>query len=188
LAKKKKVKQGLKTESKSKKPLNTVYRAAVVIVLLGLFAFLVFPDLFRKEKEEFYVFKKEGELTFYSENNKPIITIDIEIADSEYERQLGLMKRNEMGEKEGMLFIFPFESMQSFWMRNTLIPLDMIFVNSEKSIVTIHKNTTPLSDSSYRSTEPAIYVVEVNAGFTDKYNIKAGDSISWTDTKLKITF
>ena len=55
--------------------------------------------------------------------------IDLEIADSEYERQLGLMNRKEMKENEGMLFIFPQQEYQSFWMRNTLISLDIMFVN-----------------------------------------------------------
>lgn len=173
MAKKIKVKR---KESKSIKP---IYKIAVVIVLIGIFVLLVFPDLFKKQKEEYYVFKKDGELTFYTESNEPIVTIDIEIADTEYKRQLGLMKRKELGESEGMLFIFPIETRQSFWMRNTLLSLDMIFVNSERKIVTIHKNTTPLSDQSYPSTAPALYVVEVNAGFTSRYNINEGDLINW---------
>ena len=69
-------------------------------------------------------------------------------------------------------------------MRNTLISLDMIFVNAQKEIVTIHKNTKILSDQSYPSTKPAMYVIEVVAGFTDKYNIKEGDKISWMETNL----
>jgi len=80
---------------------------------------------------------------------------------------------------QGMLFIFPEEEIRSFWMRNTYISLDMIFVNADKKIVTIHKNTKTLSDQSYASTEPAQYVVEVCAGFSDKYSIKTGDKINW---------
>ncbi|RPI68080.1 MAG: DUF192 domain-containing protein, partial [Ignavibacteriales bacterium] len=131
-----------------------------------------------------YAFKKEGELTFYTQDNKPIVKIDIELADTEYDRQLGLMKRKSMKENQGMLFIFPNEEQRSFWMRNTFISLDMIFVNSSKEIVTIHKNTRTLSEQSYPSTAPAIYVVEVIAGFTDKHNIKEGDKIGWMDIRL----
>ena len=68
-------------------------------------------------------------------------------------------------------------------MLNTLFSLDMIFINSKKEIVTIHKNTKPLSEQSYPSSEPAQYVLEVNAGFCDRYNIKQGDKVFWIETK-----
>jgi uncharacterized membrane protein (UPF0127 family) len=95
------------------------------------------------------------------------------------------MNRESMEEKQGMLFIFPQERFQSFWMLNTLFSLDMLFINKEKEIVTIHKNTTPLSQQSYPSSKPALYVLEVNAGFTDKYNIKEGDKVFWMGTVLR---
>ena len=91
------------------------------------------------------------------------------------------MKRKSMEENQGMLFIFPEEKMQAFWMRNTLISLDMIFVSAQKEIVTIHKNTKVLSDQSYPSTKPAMYVIEVDAGFSDRHNLKEGDKISWRE-------
>ena len=184
MAKKKPVKQVVKSQQ-SKKGIKHLYQVIAVIALLALIFFLVFPDIFKKDKPlDEYTFKKEGELTFYSENNEQLVRIDIEIADNEYERQLGLMKRKSMEDKQGMLFIFPDESMRSFWMLNTFISLDMIFVNANKEIVTIHKNTRTVSDQSYPSSAPAVYVVEVIAGFTDKYSISEGDKISWMDTKL----
>jgi len=134
----------------------------------------------------YYKFKKEGELTFVDSVENPIIKIDIEIADNDYERQLGLMNRQSMEEMQGMLFIFPQQQYQSFWMRNTLFSLDMLFINSNKEIVTIHKNTTPLSEQSYPSSAPAIYVLEVNAGFCDRHNIKLGDKIFWIGSKMSI--
>lgn len=124
-------------------------------------------------------FKKEGELTFFKKDGKPIITIDIEIADNDEERAAGLMWRNQLQERQGMLFIFEVEHIASFWMKNTILPLDMIFVNNMNQIVTIHEYTTPFSEQTYQSTEPALIVIEVNAGFTDKYGIKQGDRISW---------
>ncbi len=89
------------------------------------------------------------------------------------------MYRTKMLEMRGMLFIFEYEKKQSFWMRNTFIPLDIIFVNKNYEIVKIHKNTQPFADTSYPSEAPAIYVVEVNGGFTDKYSVKEGDKIVW---------
>ncbi len=126
-----------------------------------------------------YKFEKDGELTFLTKSGNFITSIDIEIADTEQKRMQGLMFREHMDENRGMLFIFPREDYQAFWMKNTVIPLDMIFVNSKKEIINIHKNTTPFSEQTYPSTAPAIYVIEVNAGFTDKYNIQPGDKIVW---------
>lgn len=135
----------------------------------------------------YYKFKKEGELTFTDSVGNQIIKIDVEIADNDYERQLGLMNRQSMEEMQGMLFIFPEERFQSFWMLNTLFSLDILFINSNKEIVTIHKNTTPLSEQSYPSSKPAIYVLEVNAGFCERHNIKLGDKIYWIGGRLSIS-
>ncbi len=125
-------------------------------------------------------FKKEGELIFLSKDKQQEIKqIAIEIADSDGERQQGLMYRTSMEEAQGMLFIFPILEPQSFWMKNTLISLDLLFVNEEKEIVTIQKYAQPKSESSLPSTKPAKYVVEVNAGFCDRYGIKEGDTVKF---------
>ena len=130
------------------------------------------------------VFKKEGELLFISNHDgETLSVIDIEIADTDQKTMQGLMYRSSMPQNAGMLFLMPREDIQGFWMRNTYIPLDMIFVNSNKQIVTIHANTTPMNESSYISTAPALYVVEVNAGYCNKNNIKEGDLIDFTINK-----
>ena len=125
------------------------------------------------------MFEKQGELTFTKQNGKSIVSIDIEIADDDSKREIGMMGRAVMEERQGMLFIFEEEYMASFWMRNTILPLDMIFINKLGEIVTICKNTKPFSDQYYSATAPTLLVLEVNAGFTDKYGIKEGDRISW---------
>jgi len=156
--------------------------AAVIVLVL---AFIIYNNVNKEENGsvKYYHFKKEGELTFVDTTGHPIIKIDIEIADNDYERQLGLMNRENMEEMQGMLFIFSEEKYQSFWMFNTLFSLDMLFINSNKEIVTIQKNTTPLSEQSYPSSKPALYVLEVNAGFCDRHNIKLGDKVFWMETK-----
>jgi uncharacterized membrane protein (UPF0127 family) len=182
VAKKKPIKYPEKSQP-VKSGIKPLYQVIAVIAVLALIIFLAFPDLLKKHNnDDYYHFKKEGELTFYSTDSVKKTTIDIEIANTEYERELGLMKRKSMEENQGMLFIFPVEKMQSFWMRNTLISLDMIFVNAKKEIVTIRKDTKVLSDQSYPSTKPAKYVIEVDAGFSDRYNIRVGDRISWNET------
>ncbi|MBN1213559.1 MAG: DUF192 domain-containing protein [candidate division Zixibacteria bacterium] len=124
-------------------------------------------------------FEKEGELIFTDKNGDTLVSIDIEIADDDAERRIGMMFREDMEEEQGMFFIFPAEEIRSFWMRNTYLPLDMIFINRDNDIVTIRKNTVPLTENSYFSTGPAIYVIEVNAGFADRHGVRVGDRISW---------
>jgi uncharacterized membrane protein (UPF0127 family) len=185
--KSKKKHEEIQPQKKSLKPL---------IVKIGIAAIAVFVVLFfilnncgdNNNEVHYYTFKKEGELTFTDSTGNPILKIDIEIADNDYERQLGLMNRQSMEEMQGMLFIFPQERYQSFWMLNTLFSLDMIFINSKKEIVTIHKNTTPLSQQSYPSSKQALYVLEVNAGFCGRHNIKEGDKVFWMGSKLSITW
>jgi len=168
-----------KTSGKSK----IIYAAAAVLVVIVFIITFVVPNLITKEEtqneETEYTFMKEGTLTFTDSLNNPITKIDLEIADTDFDRQLGLMYRHSMEMNQGMLFIFPVQEPLSFWMRNTYISLDMIFVNADKKIVTIHKNTKTLSDQSYASTEQAQYVVEVLAGFSDKYSLKVGDRVTW---------
>ena len=84
-----------------------------------------------------------------------------------------------MPHSQGMLFIFDDMSPRSFWMRNTRISLDIIFVDDKYKVVSIQKNAVPMSEESLPSEGPAKYVVEVNAGFTDLYNIRPGDSLTF---------
>ena len=152
---------------------------ALIVVLIIIFLIISFLPKKEKTNKEF-MFKKDGELTFLdSTNHKPETKIDIQIADNDFDRGLGLMFRKSMEENQGMLFIFPADTIQNFWMRNTYIPLDMIFANSMNIIVTIQHATSTLSDQTYSSNAPAKYVIEVNSGFTDKNKIKVGDKISW---------
>lgn len=126
------------------------------------------------------VFRKDGELRFLEGKTfSPITTIDVEVADTDPEKEQGLMYRDTMAENRGMLFLMGTEDTQSFWMKNTIISLDILYVNSERRIVSIHKNTKPYSLEQIISAKPAMYVVEVNAGYTDKYGIKVNDLISF---------
>jgi uncharacterized protein len=120
------------------------------------------------------------------ENNSVMISnsegskeVKVEIADSLEERALGLMFREFLDDDEGMLFIFEDEDYLSFWMKNTLIPLDMIFISEDFEIVDI-KQAVPCREDpciSYKTLEPAKYVLEVNGNFTIKNNIKIGNKI-----------
>jgi len=184
----KKVQTEKKQDSSLKGKKNIWYKIIPAVLIAAVLVYILFPNLFRKsEGDTEYVFRKDGELTFVDSTGVNVKTkINIQIADNDFDRELGLMFRKHMQENHGMLFIFPNETIQSFWMHNTLIPLDMIFVNSKDEIVTIQHATKTLSDQSYSSTAPAQYVIEVNLEFTDKFNIKVGDKIKWVRTQPKI--
>ena len=125
-------------------------------------------------------FVKEGQLIFYDQETKsPIQEIDIEIVETEAAITQGLMYRRSMEPTQGMLFIFDRMEPRSFWMKNTFISLDIIFVDEFNQIVSIQRNTTPLSTRSLPSTGPAQYVIEVVAGFCDQRGIGPGDYVSW---------
>jgi uncharacterized membrane protein (UPF0127 family) len=176
-------KKNLPVQEPAKK--NILYKIIPIILIVAIAIFIIFSEFIKKkETDKDYVFRKDGTLTFYDSTNVAKTSADIQIADNEFEEELGLMYRKQMDENRGMLFIFPSSQIQTFWMRNTFIPLDMIFVNHDKRIVTIHKNTKILSDSTYASSEPAQYVIEVDAGFCDRHNIKVGDKISWIRTRV----
>ena len=101
---------------------------------------------------------------------------EVEIADSSEEHATGLMNRTALAANSGMLFIFSDYSAHNFWMDNTLIPLDMIFIDGDGKILNIHENATPLSREIIRSAGPCKYVLEVNGGVCGKENIRTGDS------------
>lgn len=125
-------------------------------------------------------FKKEGVLQlFKSETDSIISSFDIEFAEDEYETQTGLMHRGSMKNNQAMLFIFPNVQMRSFYMKNTLISLDIIYVDENQHIVSIQKNAKPMDETSLPSAAPAKYVLEINGGLSDQLKIVEGDSISF---------
>jgi hypothetical protein len=124
-------------------------------------------------------FQHEGNLIFhYGDSSK--IDVLIEIAETEGAIAQGLMHRKSMDFDKGMLFIFSDNDTRSFWMKNTIIPLDIIFVSEDMKIVAVKDHTKPYSTESVPSNgKQAKYVIEVNAGFSGKFGIKEGNSISF---------
>ena len=107
------------------------------------------------------------------------IPLTVEIADSIDEQAIGLMYRTELSADSGMLFIFSEEKQRVFWMKNTKIPLDIIFVDSTGTIVDLKENFEPcvVSDCEKYYSKPALYALEVNAGFVEEKRIAVGDSL-----------
>ena len=105
------------------------------------------------------------------------ITFEVEIADTPAKWELGLQYRRELAADRGMIFLFPHEAEQTFWMKNTPIPLDMIFINSDRRIVGIAEQAVPFSLDPRSVGRASRFVLEVNGGLSKRYGIQAGDSV-----------
>ncbi len=107
-----------------------------------------------------------------------------EVAKNRFTIAKGLMFRKGLAENEEMLFVFNQEGIHSFWMKNTLIPLDIIWLDKDKKVVEITKNAQSCQSrkcQSYRNQQPAKYVLEINAGLAEKINLNIGSEISFLD-------
>ena len=105
-------------------------------------------------------------------------TIDIEIADTDSKRRLGLSGRESLDKDAGMLFIFENEGNHGFWMKDMLFPIDILWINSVFEVVHIEKSVSPDSyPLVFKPDVPAIYVLEVNSGVSDELGIVVGDVI-----------
>ncbi|WP_297705411.1 DUF192 domain-containing protein [uncultured Eudoraea sp.] len=131
-------------------------------------------------KTEPITFTKEGELTIYkAQSDSVIVKYNIEIAESDYETQTGLMYRESMELDQGMFFIFPDVLFHSFYMKNTKIPLDLIFIDEELRIASYKENAQPLDETGLSSEVPVQYVLELNAGQCKQYSLAVGDRIAF---------
>lgn len=128
-------------------------------------------------------FMKEGELVL--KNNDSIIQqIDIELAKSDSKRAIGLMNRNSLEDHQGMLFIFPGDNNTGFYMKDTRIALDIMFLDQDSTVIFISKNRKPFDMRSEGPSEPYRYVLEVNAGKSDEWGIQEGlTKIDWTEAR-----
>lgn len=117
-----------------------------------------------------------AEVTFLDHDNK--ISFKVEIADTADKMQKGLMFKENLPESEGMLFILKRQTIPYMWMKNTLIPLDMIFIDDNQKVIYVASNTVPLSEKIISPLKPCSYVLEINAGLAEKYNIQTGEKIS----------
>jgi uncharacterized protein len=138
----------------------------ILAITVGLLGFRYFTDQNQKNSNV-TTLSNAKKLTLKNQNK--IYEFQVEIADDYEERLTGLMNRQSLGDREGMLFIFDDISQRSFWMKDTYIPLDMIFFDENNKFVSVQKNAQPClnqgySCPGYQSDGPAKYVLEVRAG------------------------
>jgi uncharacterized protein len=112
---------------------------------------------------------------------------DVEIADTKYKQQRGLMNRESLEKNKGMLFVFEKEEAHKFWMKNTLIPLDMIWIDGNSKIIYIQKNAQPCkidSCETFGPDENAKYVLEINGGLAEDIELGIGEEMRIMKSEL----
>lgn len=125
-------------------------------------------------------YRTDGQLTFFRADSTEIKAITIEVADSDSTRQRGLMDRKCIPDDWGMVFVFPEERSQAFYMANTPRSLDIMYFAGDSTFVSAAQYTTPNSLENLPSERPAQFVVETPAGFVDRHGLAPGDFIDWT--------
>ena len=131
------------------------------------------------EKPAEIPFTPEGLLELVRPDGTVITSVVIEIAEGDSARARGLMERTSLPSRGGMLFLDHEARIQTFWMKNTLLPLDIMFIGADSQIVNIAKRTRPLTEDRVSSTAPAQFVLEVKAGFTDTFGIDENTRVRW---------
>lgn len=127
------------------------------------------------------VFTKEGELSLIKQKVDTLIAkIDIEIAETDFETQTGLMYRKSMAKNQGMLFVFPDERLHSFYMKNTEFALDLVFLKEDLRIASFQENAKPFDESPLSSQVPIKYVLEINAGLAQEWLLEVGDKMTYS--------
>lgn len=151
----------------SSKPM-TKYAVLLLVLLLIIFLFFSFKNKYKKT-----TVKING------------VKLQVEIADSPAKRTKGLMFRKNLPKDGGMLFVFVNEAKHSFWMANTFIPLDIVWINSNKEVVYIKKEVPPCTENIksackiYKPNTNAKYVLELNSGKSSDLNIQVGNTINF---------
>lgn len=159
---------------------SSFIKTLILLVVLGTFASCKEEQQRTKNDKVVVSFKKEGTLHLKKAETAEVIkTLTIEVADDDYSIQTGLMYRTSLETNQGMLFIFPDEQMRNFYMKNTKIPLDIIYINKDNRIVSIQKQAQPMDLTSLPSEAPATYVLEINGGLSDTWGVQIGDRIDF---------
>ena len=163
-------------------------RRNISLATLSLFLSLSFTSCDNQDKKEESIetppitFTKEGELYLIKASGDTIQKLDIEFAESDYEHQTGLMYRESMEDHQGMLFLYETERVRSFYMKNTHIPLDIIYYEADSTLVSIQKNATPRDETPLPSEGAAQFILEINGGLSDDWGLEQDDKMSYIRT------
>lgn len=159
-------------------------RLAIILSLFAIISILAIACTKQQapaQEEHKYEFRKDGELQVVAPNGSIKASFDIEIVSTDLALMQGLKYRDKLGDNQGMLFIMSGDTAHSFWMQDTYLSLDIIYIDHTKTIFQIYKNTTPFSEDTLPPDKINKYTLELLAGSCDRLNIKEGDSIRWQE-------
>lgn len=142
-------------------------------IIFSIFALCCSPTVISRE------ISPRATVTTYDKNGAKTCTFSVEMAVTPEQISRGLMFREHLDSSSGMLFVFDREEIQNFWMVNTKIPLDIVFIRSSFRIVNVHLNATPFDQTTISSLKPTKYVLEINAGMARQCRIHPGNKISF---------
>lgn len=123
----------------------------------------------------------DGTALVYDEKGRERCRFYVEHAVTPSEQSRGLMFRTKLDQDRGMLFVFDRDAIRYFWMQNTFIPLDIIFINSSFMVVHVHRRAKPLDQTVIESRLPARYVLEVNGGKAEQCGVNPGTPMGFTN-------
>lgn len=153
-------------------------KAGIILALMGAAAMYAQKSNLATPPSSFS--RLPVETVIIEKQNGDEIEIEAEVAEKPVDLQVGLMYREHMEPDQGMIFLMGrTPAITSFWMKNTLIPLDMIFIAKDGRIAHIHRNATPRSETPVGSREPVISVLELNGGRADELGIAIGDVVKF---------
>ena len=158
-----------------------VVLSGFIVIATMVAGYIVTPAKDAPQPDEVdYQSKLPIERVVIEKQNGGLHTFSLEIAHKPVDIQMGLMFRKEMDKDHGMLFLMGSQpNVVSFWMKNTPLPLDMLFIARDGKIAHIHKNATPLSETPISSQVPVTGVIELNAGRADATGLKVGDTVRY---------
>lgn len=137
------------------------------------------PNQENEMRSRDWSFKTEATLQLINKHNDTIKSLQVELADTDYSVQLGMMYRDELTEDQGMLFVFNEAIPRYFYMKNTDAALDIIFITANKLVDSYSLNAQPKDETLLESKGAAQYVLEVKSGMVEKWGLKEGDRIAW---------
>ena len=150
----------------------------IILLFLKIFEYLFLPtSAFAKENCTKYT----NVLIENKFDNMKTVSIQAEVADEPDERATGLMNRKELAESKGMLFVYYYPSAPQFWMKNTLIPLDILFSDKKGRIIKIFKNVPKLSENKITAGEGVSFVLEINSGLVEEFEIDQTWNMNFSD-------
>lgn len=154
------------------------YCALAALCLLSAYAAFIIasPMVMQANAESAPEYLARENIVIKKDNGEELI-FSTEMALTNAEQAQGLMHRTHMEENEGMLFLFGNVNRRAFWMKNTLIPLDIIFIREDGTIHHIHSKANPLDETRITALEPSKAILEINGGLADQMGIKIGDKI-----------